>query len=489
MKPTKKVENTIRMKLRFAAGSTLRALWLAEVLDAQEQSNRTRPAFRQAFTRSPIVRLSSLAAVLAVATLSIVFWGRLSAPAYAIEQTIEALQNIRFLHIVQHDRAGRLIDERWIEIGVNGRQVRYRQDNPLAILLKIWENGKPTLDPNDDPSLVRMAVEDGESTAWYRPDRNAVILFDRKDMQFRWVGKLGEILENLRQEGKVLKENDEYQGRPAHKVWWPMMHGECYVDPQTKLPMRVGNSEFSYEEPPPRTFDIVIPEGYAVVDRRPGAAEPLPQWLQEEEKGNRGKEAKQKSFYQGVRALARGDYAEAAQELEQAIEYDTWAPFWLGSAYCGLGQYEPAIQNFTATLEFYGEIAPAWKVPYCRYARGLAYASSGNLEAAEADFQVCLPAMIETLRIPSAGYWFEYADNPTIRLAHYKPSDQEIVLKMINRLRLISGQNFGYDPNGTPEQNEAAIAAWEQWFNNGGQIQYTPEAELLPVPAAAPQDR
>jgi hypothetical protein len=31
-----------------------------------------------------------------------------------------------------------------------------------------------------------------------------------------------------------------------------------------------------------------------------------------------------------------------------------------------------------------------------------------------------------------------------------------MVVKMINRLRLMSGQNFGYDPNGTPEQNEAA---------------------------------
>ena len=54
---------------------------------------------------------------------------------------------------------------------------------------------------------------------------------------------------------------------------------------------------------------------------------------------------------------------------------------------------------------------------------------------------------------------------------------------MINRLRLITGQNFGYDPTRTKEQNEAALAAWEQWLKRDGQIQFTPEAPQLAVPA------
>jgi hypothetical protein len=28
-----------------------------------------------------------------------------------------------------------------------------------------------------------------------------------------------------------------------------------------------------------------------------------------------------------------------------------------------------------------------------------------------------------------------------------------------------------------------AIAAWEQWFKNGGLIQFLPDAKLIPVPA------
>jgi hypothetical protein len=56
---------------------------------------------------------------------------------------------------------------------------------------------------------------------------------------------------------------------------------------------------------------------------------------------------------------------------------------------------------------------------------------------------------------------------------------------MINRLRLITGENFGYDPDAAAEDKEKAIAAWEQWFESSGQIKFSPDAEILPVPEAA----
>jgi hypothetical protein len=120
--------------------------------------------------------------------------------------------------------------------------------------------------------------------------------------------------------------------------------------------------------------------------------------------------------------------------------------------------------------------------PYCRYARGLAYARLGMHEAAEADWKLCLPAMVRTLRIPSAGKMFEYADNPLIRYREYEPSEQEIVVNMINRLRLITGESFGYDP--AAEDNEQAIAAWEQWFESSGRVRFSPDAEMIVFPKA-----
>ena len=103
-------------------------------------------------------------------------------------------------------------------------------------------------------------------------------------------------------------------------------------------------------------------------------------------------------------------------------------------------------------------------------------------DEAVSDLQVCLPSMIQTLRTPSGGKMFEYADNPMMRYRKYNPTDQQMVVNMINRLRIVTGQNFGYSPTGTAEVNEAAIAAWEKWLKNDGQIKFTPDAEVVPVP-------
>ncbi len=103
-------------------------------------------------------------------------------------------------------------------------------------------------------------------------------------------------------------------------------------------------------------------------------------------------------------------------------------------------------------------------------------------EVAREDLQVSLPAMVRTLRIPSAGTMFEYADNPLMRYGKYKPTERKIIINMINRLRIATGQNFGYDPDATNQENEGAITAWEQWLKNGGQIKFTPDAEVVPVP-------
>jgi len=61
---------------------------------------------------------------------------------------------------------------------------------------------------------------------------------------------------------------------------------------------------------------------------------------------------------------------------------------------------------------------------------------------------------------------FEYADNPLIRYGQYRPSEAEMVANTIARLRIATGLDLGFDPNGTEEGKEAAIAAWEQWYED-----------------------
>lgn len=410
--------------------------------------------------RSPFMKPMSVATMIAVAVFSITFWARLSSPAYALEQTFKALQTIRFLHVVQHDAAGRVTDERWIEIGDNGYQVRYRQDNPA---------------PRDFG-----VIEDGKSTAVYYHDQKTVTLYDHNDKQYIWVDEPGEIFKNLREKGQILQEDASYKGRRVHRVWWPLLGAECLVDPGTKLPIAIGNMQLSYEVPPTGTFEIVTPEGYTMLDRRPGAVTTTaPDQFRENEEAQKQKD---RCFNKGANALIAGRYAEAAEQLEQALDHDTWRAFWLGHAYCGLGKYDLAIESYNKVYEMFGDDTMA-AVPVCNYARGVAYARSGRVEAAEKDFRACLPAMIRTLRTPSGGAIFEYGDSPRVRFGLYTPGEHEIINNMVNRLRLITGQDFGYDPNATIRQNEAAISAWEQWLKSDGRIQFTPGAKPHAVPA------
>jgi tetratricopeptide (TPR) repeat protein len=487
MKPKKKVEEALRTKLRFTAGPAWHDQMLADVLHAQEDCTLTsaahfEPVPRRIIMKGTLTKLLSAAAVIAVAVLSVTLWVKFSPPAYAVSQTVEAIKNARFVHIIGRDEKGQVNDERWVEIGMDGHQLRYRQQHPLSLLLQFQQTREIPRETTGDRTMVPMAINDGKATALYRYDKLAVIIYDRKDRQYTWVSNLGGALENLRQEGKILEENADYGGGRAHKVWWPALSTECYVDPETKLPIAMNGATLSYGEPPAGTFEIVIPDGYAVLDKRPGApATAAPDWLMQEENTQ---EHKMECFRRGAEALARGDSAEAAQQFEQAVGVDSWAWFWLGKAYYELGRYDLAIKNFDTLLEVYKKVEGSDTLPYCNYARGLAYARLGMQEQAKADLQACLPAMIQTLRIPSGGYMFEYADNPMVRYGKYHPSEQETVVKMVNRLRLITGQSFGYDPAGTPEQKEAAVAAWEQWFHNGGQTRFTPDAELLAVPPA-----
>jgi tetratricopeptide (TPR) repeat protein len=258
-----------------------------------------------------------------------------------------------------------------------------------------------------------------------------------------------------------------------------MAGAECYVDPKNKLPIALGDTEMSYEQPPAGTFDIAIPQEYAVVDLRPGRETgSIPDWLQDKANAD-------DCFNQATHALARGDYIKAAELFEYVVEHQerNWAWFWLGSAYYGQGQHELAIEKFTKVLEIFKAYGGGDQPPiYCNYARGLAYAQIGMDEAAVKDLQPCLPAMISALREPSAAAMFEYADNPLLRYGKYHPSEQQILANMINRLRIITGQNFGYDPDGSVEENEASIAAWEEWYENSGEIKVTPDAELVQVP-------
>jgi tetratricopeptide (TPR) repeat protein len=420
------------------------------------------------FTMSRLMKLAAAAAIIIVALLGVRFLDKSLSTTYAFDQTVEAVKNVRFMHVVQRDETGQIEDERWIEIGPDGFQVRYRQDNP----------------PN------RLIVEDGQTVSVYYKDKNSAILYDPKDEQYQWIGNLRVALNELAgQASMVIEKNVDYWGRKAHHVRWLTLNVDCYIDPETKLPIAMAGYQISYEDPPEGIFDIVIPEGVVVVDKRPGAP-PVeePEWMKI--KDNNAKIAQQ-NFDEARMMSAAGEYEKAAELFKNVVEIQpgsNWAWFWLGKAHYELGQYDSAIYEFSKVIEM---LTKSFKVVphYCHLARGLAYAAKGMKDMAQRDFETALPVMIDALRNIKSATLFDYADDPLYKdlPEDKRPTADQSLAMMINRLRLITGQNFGYDPSKTAAENEQAIAAWEDWFKSLGQIKFSPDAELVPIPAAPSQ--
>jgi tetratricopeptide (TPR) repeat protein len=212
--------------------------------------------------------------------------------------------------------------------------------------------------------------------------------------------------------------------------------------------------------------------------------------VQERENEETGKLA-QGYFEQGRRALAAGDYPAAVDALTRTVELSAgrnWAWFWLGQALCESGKYDEAIYRLTKVIDMTGE--GGLSIPSYYLARARAYQGRGMVDMAQLDFEKALPKMIESLRNREAGWSFDLADDPLRRAdgmraedCHGAPTPEQSLVMMINRLRLFTGQNFAYDPNGSTEDKERAIAAWEQWSKAGGQIRFTPEAQLIAVPS------
>jgi tetratricopeptide (TPR) repeat protein len=457
------VEEALKKRLDFSASAKLRDRLLEDVLNAQKKSKpiETEPEIRRIIMKSPIAKLAAVVAIVASVVLSLALVDKVTSPAYAFEQTLAAVADVRYIHAIRRDQAGQIDDERWIEVGSDGFQVRYRQDNP----------------PN------RLIVEDGETVSVHYKDKNTIVLYDPEEKQYQWIANLKEWLNELAGDGSMtIEQNVDYWGRKAHLVRWLKLNINCYIDPASKLPIALAGYEVTYEEPPADVFEAVIADGVTVVDKRPGA-EPVqePEWLAAKSAND---EIASENFSNARLALAAGRYEEAAELFAKVVEVQSgrnWAWFWLGKSHYELGQYDAAIHGFSKVIEMFAdsEVVPH----YCHLARGLAYAAKGMKNMARQDLNIALPVMIDALRMTKGATLFDYADDPLYRglSESERPSAQQSRAMMVNRLRVVSGQNFGYDPDANDEANEQAIAAWEQWHESSGQIEFTPDAELVPV--------
>jgi subtilisin family serine protease len=178
MRSMKSTKETIKQWFHVSANPETRGRIWREVLQAQEQSAKTKstlilPNLWKMIMRSPLTKLTT-AAVMVVATLPLVFFfDRGVTPVYALEQTIEANHAIKtiYLRIVEGDPKieNNEFTDCWIKYDDAGLVSNFRCD--------IYE---------DESEKHAYAVwNEGVLKIW-RPSQNTVIIVRVNDMEKYW---------------------------------------------------------------------------------------------------------------------------------------------------------------------------------------------------------------------------------------------------------------------------------------------------------------
>jgi hypothetical protein len=404
----------------------------------------SKPNLGRFIMKSPMTRLA-MGVILTIGVISAVFIHG-ATPVYALEQTLTALNEIQFLHAVMRNAEGQATDERWIEVGSDGEQARYMQESRLL-------------------GMDVLIVDNDQTCFVYYKDKQTAVLYDSHQARYEWFNNLRQLLQDLAGQGRSgvveIETQVPYQGGVAHRVRLIRANMNCYIDPQTHLPLAVGPYEMSYEEPSDMLFSMEIPDGVGTVDKRSGSppAE-APQWMMD-------LEAVDPYFDEARAALVGGDCLTAAELFTQVVEIQplrNWAWFWLGQSRDQLGQYDAAIYCYSRVIDLFNTVQ--MEVPYCRLARALVYLNRGMDYAAQEDLAVALPVMIKGLRNPEASRMFDDADDPMLRDRpdDQRPSEKESLVRMIERLKEAAGCDFGtLSTRSDPQAIEQVIQAWEAW--------------------------
>ncbi len=136
MRSPENIENLVKnLDLDIDTNPKTDRVILSELLQAQEKSKKMHSAFalpdiRRQIMKSPITKLVTAAVVIIAVTLAIHIWNKSMPLAYAIEQTIEANNNVRYLHIKIYAADEKEPREGWLEFDRDGQATKARINLP-----------------------------------------------------------------------------------------------------------------------------------------------------------------------------------------------------------------------------------------------------------------------------------------------------------------------------------------------------------------------
>jgi hypothetical protein len=135
---------SIHLSHMFHASSILKEKIMGKIWEQVEVESRTSAKRKHAFGRFWKMGLGAAAALVGVIIVGVVVLCRPPAPAYALEQTVEANRGIRSIHL-RCEPAGEGIEDLWAQFEENGKLTHLRmnfpntEDGPKEV---VWQEGK-----------------------------------------------------------------------------------------------------------------------------------------------------------------------------------------------------------------------------------------------------------------------------------------------------------------------------------------------------------
>lgn len=116
--------------------------------------------------KSPITKIAAAAVIITGITLSAIIWDKTTSTAYALEDTIEASYNVRYLRIKSFKKDMEEPKEFWLEFNEQGGIKNIRAHMPE------WES------PSDGAKVVIW--QKGKATIWFKKKNTLVTIKDKR---------------------------------------------------------------------------------------------------------------------------------------------------------------------------------------------------------------------------------------------------------------------------------------------------------------------
>lgn len=219
--------------------------------------------------KNPMTKLATAAAVILIAVLGITFLDKSATPAYAVEQTIDALRHITSVHIVGRGWDNELVNL-WMKINPETGKADYSYLKCPFIY--------------DGRTFEFVVISTPEISYQYNKTENVVKVFERQLIEtgFEFDRIFESIAENLDEDQRM----EVYPGKDPQTgsdVLVLLIQGgdqltKLTIDPETKLPLSLETfgpqktdlkrtEKITYNEPIPQgLFEFQIPDDAEVIN-------------------------------------------------------------------------------------------------------------------------------------------------------------------------------------------------------------------------------